>query len=312
MSATVLDAKPIVNRLTRQISEDLMAIRRELRGENPGLGILLVTGDQVLMAYADRLGRDATALGMNVIYERLADRKVETDLTLKLQEVADNPAVHGILLLSAQLDRPDFDQVIAVLPGKADISGLHYANLGHLALGKTALLPPRARAAWELVMEYVEDYKRRGVVLISSRNDGARGYLAKALALHCANLSIPVTIRPPLTHLGAQPVDSLQFYNPRDEIIISFANTIGAMTRQNVKHGAIVIDGGYNFHLKKVSGDANFPELINQVSMISPVPGGVESLLTVCALKNFVELLNRQFRFEPEESAIGLKARRRL
>lgn len=312
MAATILDAKPIATRLGRQIREDLVAIRRELKGEEPAIGVLLVTGDQVSMAFVDKLARDAESFGIAMTIERMAERKAETDLVPRLTQLVSRPDIHGILVSQAQLDRPDFDQLVAVIPGKADLSGLHYANIGHLGLGKTAMLPPRVRAAWELVLEYVDDYRHRGVVIVSSRNDGVRGFLGRALALHCANLGIPATVRLPLTHQGAQQGSQVQFYNPSDEILISFANTMGALTKQNVKHGSIVIDAGYNFHLKRVSGDANFLELQSQVAMISPVPGGVESLAPLCVLKNFIELLNRQFRFEPEESAIGLKARRRL
>lgn len=311
MSATVLDATPIITRLRRQCAEDLQHLRRELKGIEPGLGILLVTGDQVTMAQTDKISRAAQEMGIGVVFERIAERRIEEHFGETLGRLTTNDALHAIYVATPHPNKPDFDQIVAQLPGRADISGLHYVHVGHLAIGKSALLPPRAAAAWELVLEYVENYKEYGVVIIASRNDGARGYLGRSLALHCMNLNLPVTLRTPLTHRGARETAG-GVYNPDGELIISLANTIGAITRQNIRPGSVVIDGGNNFHLNRVSGDGEFQELKEVAGMLSTVPGGVDALTPWCAMRNFVELLKREYRTEPEETAFGLKARRRL
>lgn len=311
MPATILDAKPIASRLRRQVADDLVLLRKEARVE-PGLGILLVTGDQVTMAFTDKLSREADALGLPVVYTRVAERNIDAQFILRLQELAANPAVRGIYVATPHLDRPDFDTVVANLPGKMDLGGLHYANVGHLAVGKAHILPPKTRAVLELILEYIEDYQQRSYVIVTGRNDGYRGFLGRGLALHCADLNLPVTLRAPLAHRGAAPKDG-ELYNPKGEVLVALSNTIGALNKQNVARGSIVIDGGYNFHLQRVSGDANFTELSQSASMISPVPGGVDALAPLCALKNLTDLIRRDLRWESAEGeAKGLKARRRL
>ncbi|MEO7995131.1 MAG: hypothetical protein ABI743_12090, partial [bacterium] len=161
-----------------------------------------------------------------------------------------------------------------------------------------------------------EDVDQLGLVILTSRQDGARGYLARALAMHYANANINVTIRPArgLRTGGGPSAKDEELVNPRGEVVVSLANTIGALHRGNVARGSVVIDGGYNFHLQRVSGDANFSELTSHVGMISPVPGGVEALSPLCVILNLLDLVKREIRWAPEEQgeAQGLRALRRL
>ena len=55
-----------------------------------------------------------------------------------------------------------------------------------------------------------------------------------------------------------------------------------------VKDGAIVIDVATTRHEGKLSGDADYSEIIEKASFASPVPGGVGPMTVAMLLKNTV------------------------
>ncbi len=74
-----------------------------------------------------------------------------------------------------------------------------------------------------------------------------------------------------------------------DIIITGVGNReIFKLTPDMVKDGAIVIDVATTRHEGKLSGDADYSEIIEKASFASPVPGGVGPMTVAMLLKNTV------------------------
>ena len=72
-----------------------------------------------------------------------------------------------------------------------------------------------------------------------------------------------------------------------DIIITGVGNReIFKLTPDMVKDGAIVIDVATTRHEGKLSGDADYSEIIEKASFASPVPGGVGRMPVAMLLKN--------------------------
>lgn len=74
-----------------------------------------------------------------------------------------------------------------------------------------------------------------------------------------------------------------------NEIIISAVGKPGFLTANKISKGAIVIDVGMNEgENRNICGDANYDELREITSAISPVPGGVGPVTLACLLENII------------------------
>ena len=60
-----------------------------------------------------------------------------------------------------------------------------------------------------------------------------------------------------------------------------------------IKENAIIIDVGINRVDGKITGDVDFDDVIDKVSMITPVPGGVGPMTIAMLLKNTVNMYRR-------------------
>ena len=55
-----------------------------------------------------------------------------------------------------------------------------------------------------------------------------------------------------------------------------------------VKDGAVVIDVGVNYDTGKISGDVDFDNVIDKVSLITKTPGGVGPMTVTMLIKNAI------------------------
>ena len=59
-----------------------------------------------------------------------------------------------------------------------------------------------------------------------------------------------------------------------------------------VARGSVIIDSGNNYVDGKVVGDVDIDDVIQKVSMVTPVPGGLGPMLIAVLLKSIVKAAN--------------------
>ncbi|QHG90257.2 hypothetical protein EER00_05275 [Malacoplasma iowae 695] len=78
------------------------------------------------------------------------------------------------------------------------------------------------------------------------------------------------------------------------DVIITAVGKRNFINKSMVSKKAFVIDVGINVENKKVYGDANFDQLKNYVSYITPVPNGIGKLTVINVFKNLIDLIKQQ------------------
>jgi methylenetetrahydrofolate dehydrogenase (NADP+)/methenyltetrahydrofolate cyclohydrolase len=71
----------------------------------------------------------------------------------------------------------------------------------------------------------------------------------------------------------------------RSDIIVVAVGKPNFLKEDMVSSESVVIDVGINSVDGKIVGDADFNSLVNKVSMITPVPGGVGSVTTMLIIE---------------------------
>ncbi len=325
MSAKVFDGKALVNKLSRRIKRDADRLRKQYHIE-VGLGILLITGDQVSMADSGKISEVAEQSGVKVHIERVAQRNVARRFYPTLEEYAKSPFIQGIYI---QLPLPTqivpLAEVMRRLPPEKDVAGLHFINRGIVTYPPHEVAervhPPEILAIVETLKEAKFELKSGRVVIVGSN---ATAGMVKILAsyLYDEGSNVKLLRYSAITReedgvvskrLQSIDDDKKDFdetiVNPDGDAVVTWANHPGWLSRSRLEPRSIVIDMGYKFARGKVSGDCDFMSVSKSAKLITPVPGGVRSITHVMILQNLINLIQRQMSEREDGSGKGLRRR---
>jgi methylenetetrahydrofolate dehydrogenase (NADP+) / methenyltetrahydrofolate cyclohydrolase len=284
-----LETKAIAMRHERKILQETEAIRKDHKIV-PKLGILVVTGDQISMAQAEKVIVLGPKLGFEVQKETISERNVDRLFAQKLEGMVSDESYMALWVVTPRFDFPPYDLITQILPFNKDVTGCHHYSFGRYMFGKPGLIPPKVRAIFDILEEQVEGYREKGVVIISTKNDGTRGFFGKYLAGFLYDQGARATIRNILAPVKTTR-KAIEVYNPFGEVIVTALNTSRAITADRLKKGSIIIDTGYNFLKHSITGDVDLNAARSVCSAITPVPGGVDSLIPINILINTLDIV---------------------
>jgi methylenetetrahydrofolate dehydrogenase (NADP+)/methenyltetrahydrofolate cyclohydrolase len=200
------------------------------------------------------------------------------------------PAVSGIMLhlpVPEPLDGFALGQTIAA--GK-DVEGVGAGNLGLLAMGREALVPCTAAAAFACLTSTGMNIKGCEAVVV-----GRSVIVGKPLAM------LLLAAHATVTQCHTRTRD-LAAHTRRAEILVAAAGVAGLIGAEHVSPGATVIDvgthrvsttGAGGEKRVKTVGDVRFDEVAPIAKTITPVPGGVGPVTVAMLLANTVSACSR-------------------
>ncbi|MFT6405620.1 MAG: methylenetetrahydrofolate dehydrogenase (NADP+)/methenyltetrahydrofolate cyclohydrolase [Marinomonas primoryensis] len=259
MTALVLDgklcAKETENRLQAQVAE-----LKERTGRTPILATILVGADPASATYVKMKGNACRRVGMDSMAIELPETTTTEQLLAKINELNNNPDVHGILLqhpVPAQVDeRLCFDAIAA----HKDVDGVTCLGFGRMAMKERAYGAATPAGIMRLLEAYDVNLEGKHVVVV-----GRSPILGKPMAMMMLNANATVTI----CHSRTQ---NLSEFVKQADVIVGAVGKPEFIKAEWIKDGAVVVDAGY--HPGGV-GDIELAPLVNRVTAYTPVPGGV-------------------------------------
>ncbi|MBS1260206.1 MAG: Bifunctional protein FolD protein [Thaumarchaeota archaeon] len=244
----------------------------------PCLATVLVGDDPASATYVKNKHNACEKVGIKTM-----DHKLSTDTTQKeLDKIIDNlnndKEVHGILVqlpLPKQLN--EFATISRISPIK-DVDGLTPQNVGLLSMGKSILKPCTPSGIMEMFYYYKINLQGKNVVMINRSN-----LIGKPLYhLLLQNNATVVTCH--------SKTENLHEYCKNADVIITAVGDRAKfkLTSDMIKQDAIVIDVAISRHEGKLVGDADYDDIIQKASWVTPVPGGVGPMTVAMLLKNTV------------------------
>ncbi len=260
----------------RAIREELkLAVQRHPNQRPPGITVIQVGDDLASTTYVRGKHKAAEEVGFKSAIEHLHDI-TRADLNKRIQALANDPAIDGILLQMPLPDGLNPDEAVEQIPPHKDVDGLHPYNAGRLAQGNPTFIPATPLGVLELLRrEGIDPTGRRAVVVGRSRLVG------RPLALLLLQNHATVTIA------HSQTVD-LASVTRTGDILIAATGKRGLITGEHVKPGAIVIDVGIDRDPEtgKLTGDVNRASVELVAGALTPVPGGVGPMTVAMLLVN--------------------------
>ena len=263
--------------------------------------MILVGNDPASHIYVRNKGLAAKEAGITAVDHRLDVDTSQEGLLKLIAELNDDPLVHGILVQLPLPNQINPAVVIDSIDPAKDVDGFHVVNTGRLATGKisdsnAALIPCTPLGCIMLLEDRLGDLSGLEAVVLGRSNIVGKPMLQLLTKANCT-----VTIAHSRTK-------SLKKICRRADIVVSAIGQPRLVKVDWIKPGATVIDVGINRipmptqdNPEKMGlvGDVDFNNVIDVVSAITPVPGGVGPMTIACLLANTVTAACRQSKIEP-------------
>ncbi len=187
----------------------------------------------------------------------------------------DDASVDGIIVHKPLPQQIDEEALILTINPNKDLDGFHPMNLGRMFAGDTkAIVPCTAKAAVTVLQGAGVDLKGKHVAVVGRSNIVGKPLSILLLAEHAT-----VTI----CHSKTKNLSEI---TKNADIVVVAVGKPRFLTKDMVGSHSIVIDVGTNNVDGKMVGDADFEAMVDDVQMITPVPGGVGRVTNALLLSN--------------------------
>lgn len=262
MAAKIIDGKSIALKKREEIAVEVKNSSKN--GFIPGLAVILVGENPASKTYVASKQRACKELGMHSVLIKYPETLTETELLAKIDELNQDPSIHGILV---QLPLPKQiveSHIIEAISVEKDVDGFHPINVGRMMTGQDSFLPCTPYGVMVMLKESGIDIAGKHVVIVGRSN-----IVGKPLGQLFLNEDATVT------YCHSKTIN-MSSYTRDADILVSAVGKPNFITSDLVKEGAVVIDVGINRNSEgKLCGDVDFENVKEKASFITPVPGGV-------------------------------------
>jgi methylenetetrahydrofolate dehydrogenase (NADP+)/methenyltetrahydrofolate cyclohydrolase len=292
MTARLIDGRAVASRMWRELSARVEALVAA-SGRAPRLAILRFDDHGPSALYAASLARAAKSVGVEPLTVEPPEGISLSDLAARIAALNRDPSVAGIVIAQPLPSHLELAAVVELIDPAKDVDGATWLNAGRLAHGAPAFVPATALAVMKLLEEYEVPLAGRHAVVIGRSTVVGRPVATLLTAAHAT-----VT----LCHRRTR---NLARETRRAEIVVAAAGSAGLVRGEMVSRGAVVIDCGINVTPEGVVGDVDFESVRHAASAITPVPGGVGPVTTMCLLDQTIRSAERLAEAAAEDESLS-------
>ena len=287
----ILDGKKIAAAIEQTLLERITLLKQ--RGVTPGLAVVLVGENPASQAYVRNKDRTCARLGMHSKKIELPSSTTQTELLRLVQELNNDPLIHGILVQSPPPAHIDEKAITETIDPRKDVDGFHPINVAKLAMeDPSGFVPCTPLGCQHLLMSAGIETRGANVVVV-----GRSLIVGKPMALLLMSKGkggdATVTIAHSRTRNLAEVTRSA-------DILIAALGRPHSLRAEHIREGAVVIDVGINRVADTSSatgyrlvGDVDFDAVADRCAAITPVPGGVGPMTIAMLMQNTVTACER-------------------
>lgn len=275
----ILNGQIVANEIYEKLKKQVLKTKL-----SPKLTVIIVGEDPASQTYVKNKHNKATSLGFISSIINLP----ATTSTQKLINIIDNlnndPSVHGILVQLPLPQQIDTNKVILSINPNKDVDGIHPYNLGKLLIGEKGFTPCTPKGIISLLKFYNISVTGKHVAILGRSNIVGKPLFASLIQ------------KKPT---GNATVSLLHSFSKNIKETLKLADIIVAaigkplyVDETMVSKNSIVIDVGINRVPDnsekgyKIVGDVHFEKVKHICQAITPVPGGIGPLTIASLLEN--------------------------
>ncbi|HIE50371.1 MAG TPA: bifunctional methylenetetrahydrofolate dehydrogenase/methenyltetrahydrofolate cyclohydrolase FolD [Armatimonadetes bacterium] len=292
MAAKILDGKQVAAEMRAEMKVEVERLKAE-HNLTPGLAVVLVGEDPASISYVRGKRKACDEIGIYSREHHLPEDYEEDKLISLLEELNQDPDIHGILVQLPLPKHIDEEKVLLAIDPTKDVDGFHPMNVGRMVIGKPTFLPCTPHGVQQLLLRSGIEIEGKHVVIVGRSNIVGKP-LANILLQKKPGANATVTI----CHTGTK---DLAHHTRQADILVVAAGRPNTVTADMVSEGVVVVDVGVNRvedPTKKsgyrLVGDVDFEAVKEKASAISPVPGGVGPMTITLLLYNTIQAAKMQ------------------
>jgi len=287
MPAKIIDGKEFAANVRAQVAQYVTRLKAD-HDITPGLAVVLVGEDPASQVYVRNKHKSTIEVGMNSFEHRLDENTSEADLLALIEQLNNDPSVHGILCQLPLPNHLDEELVINSIVPEKDVDGFHISNVGRLSTDQSSMVPCTPLGCLMMLRDHHGSLSGLSAVVVGRSN-----IVGKPMANLLLKDSCTVTI----AHSRTKNIEAVC---RAADIVVAAVGRPEMITGDWIGEGATVIDVGINRipHPEKdgkfkLVGDVHFESAAQKAGAITPVPGGVGPMTIACLLANTLTACSR-------------------
>jgi methylenetetrahydrofolate dehydrogenase (NADP+)/methenyltetrahydrofolate cyclohydrolase len=281
-TATLIDGKKVAAD-TLAACETRVKALIDQADVTPCLATVLVGEDPASVTYTRMKRKRCESIGMRSVKIELPTDTTTEQLVTKINELGDDPAIHGILLQHPAPPQVDERAAFEAIPAVKDVDGVTYTSFAQMWFDSGSSDHGYHSATPGGIMRLLDAYdvpiKGKHAVVI-----GRSAILGKPMAGLLLARHATVTI----CHSRTQNLPDVV---RQADLVVAAVGKPKFVQGDWIKEGAVVMDAGYN---PGNVGDVDFEPAAAKASMITPVPGGVGPMTIATLIEQTVIAAERQ------------------
>ncbi len=274
--AQLIDGKLISTQIKDELKAEVAQLKE--KGIVPCLAVIQVGNDPASSVYVNNKKKACAYIGIDSKAFELDENTTHEALLSLVEELNQDSSVNGILVQLPLPKHIDENAVIHAIAPEKDVDGFHPETVGNMCIGSKGFLPCTPAGVIQLLKRSNVEIEGKECVVIGRSN-----IVGKPMAMLLLRENGTVTI----THSRTK---DLKDVTKRADILIAAIGKPKFVTAEYVKEGAVVIDVGiHRNENNKLCGDVDFDDVVDKVSAITPVPGGVGPMTIAMLMNNCVE-----------------------
>ena len=258
----ILDGKKLSLILQKSLKEKINRLE-----EKPSLTVVLVGEDKASQIYVKNKENIAKNIGIKTNTIHLSNETTTNELLSIIDKLNEDNSVNGILVQLPLPSHINENYVIERISPQKDVDGFTPVNIGKLLIGnKKTRIPCTPLGIIKLLKYSKVELEGKNVVIVGRSN-----IVGKPMIHLLLEENATVTI----THSKTK---NLKDITKQADILIVAIGKPNFITKDFIKNNSVVIDVGINRVGKDIVGDIDFNDVIDKVSLVTPVPGGIGPL----------------------------------
>lgn len=253
------------------------------RGINPKFAAIMVGNDNASQIYIRNKSKACEEIGIEFEEYLLSENIEQKELIEKIKELNNRKDIHGILLQSPIPANLDINEAFRTIAPEKDVDGFNPLNIGKLCLNQDTFVSCTPYGIMKLFEAYGIELEGKDVTIVGRSN-----IVGKPLIQCCLRKNATVTV------CHSKTKDLKKHTKDADVVIMAIGKS-KFLKADMIKEGAVVIDVGINRDSEgKITGDADFDNILSKASFITPVPGGVGPMTIAMLMNNIIKAAEMQ------------------
>lgn len=282
----IISGKEMAEKIKEEVKRKILKLEKKNQ-KIPCLAVIMVGENQASDVYVKNKEKACQFCNIELLKFKLKQDTTESELLNLLDKLNIDTGVNGILVQLPLPKHINVNNIMSSISPDKDVDCFSPYNVGKLLIGdydfNESILPCTPKGCIKLIKSVCHDLSGKKACVIGRSNIAGKPISCMLLRENC-------TVK--ITH--SKTVDLKKETKTADILVVAVGKP-KFIKKDMIKKGAIVIDVGINrLPDGKVCGDVDFDDVIQKVSYVTPVPGGVGCMTIACLMENIFNAFIKQ------------------